>query len=206
MTYQPKFAATEIETRFTKQKSARMKERFLKGPIPLAQIASAAKLPGKSLTVYITLHHQSAMARRDQVTLPKGLLAQLGVSRDAKARALSALEQAGLVQVEKEKGKGSLVMLTKEHKADGPAQRDVTCLANTQWAIVSDGIRCLEHDYCIAKTKLAELRESAGPGIAMWPLQMSEKSWVDIEEFLSIFERALIVHRPVGAERLLSGS
>jgi hypothetical protein len=39
-------------------------------------------------------------------------------------------------------------------------------------------------------------------GIAMWPLQMAEKSWVDIEAFLKAYENALIVHNPPGVENI----
>jgi hypothetical protein len=45
------------------------------------------------------------------VTLPKGLLDQFGVTRDAKARALHALEQASLVGVERNSGKTTRVRL-----------------------------------------------------------------------------------------------
>lgn len=199
MTYQPVLAATEIETRFTRQKSARMKERFLKGPIPLDQIAHAAKLPGKSLSVYLAVHHQTALTRREQVTLPKGLLTQLGVSRDAKARALTELQNAGLIQVERRRGKSSLVTLSTNSQQDRLVPDR---FANLQWMVTEGGISCLEHHYDIAKSQLTELRGTSGSGIAMWPLQMAEKSWVDVESFIAAFENALIVHRPIGVEKL----
>ena len=76
----------EVETNWSRQKKTKIQGRFLKGPIPMAYIARAAKLPGQALSVYLALQHQTALARRQWVTLPKGLLAQLGVSRDAKSR------------------------------------------------------------------------------------------------------------------------
>ena len=42
---------------------------------------------------------------------------------------------------------------------------------------------------------LTEMRGSESH-IAMWPLQMAEKSWVDIETFIEAFQQALLVHKP----------
>jgi len=85
--------------------------RFLKGPIPMDQVAVAAKLPGKALALLLAVHHREALTRKRCVTLPKGLLADLGVSRDAKARGLRCLEEAGLVRVERSPGRSVRVEL-----------------------------------------------------------------------------------------------
>jgi DNA-binding GntR family transcriptional regulator len=49
--------------------------------------------------------------------LPKGLLADFGVSRDAKSRALRELEAASLVRVKQVRGRAALVCL---HLEDQP--------------------------------------------------------------------------------------
>ena len=59
----------------------------------------------------LAIYHQTALTRKDWVTLPKGLMSELGVSRDAKARALHTLQKALLVTVERCKGKTARVML-----------------------------------------------------------------------------------------------
>ena len=193
---------TEIETEVGQRKAQRMQERFLKGPIPIRYIAQAARLPGQSLSVYIAVHHQTALTRRDQVTLPKHLLAQLGVSRDAKARALKELHKAGLVEIEQQKGRSSRVGLsTKSLVARGDSSATTKPVINCQWIVVDAGIKCLDHEYEITKSQLAELREPS-KGIAMWPLQMAEKSWVDIEAFIMAYENALTVHNPPGVESI----
>jgi DNA-binding MarR family transcriptional regulator len=193
---------TEIQTKVGQRKAQRMQERFLKGPIPLRHIARAAKLPGQSLSVYIAIHHQTALTRREQVTLPKHLLTQLGVSRDAKARALKELHKAGLVQVEQHKGRASRVGLLAENSVVARGDSlGATPLKNHQWSVIDVGIKCLSHEYEITKSQLTELREPT-MGIAMWPLQMAEKSWVDIEAFLMAYENALIVHNPPGVENI----
>lgn len=189
----------EVETKAGKRKSQRMNERFLKGPIPMRLIAQAAKLPGQSLSVYLATHHQSALTRCNKVTLPKGLLSQLGVSRDAKSRALKELVHAGLVKVESVKGKSTRVSLSTERSNE--AKSEAEPLANHQWAVTDVGIECLAMQYFIAKELLTELRD-ATKGIAMWPVQLAEKSWVDIEAFLPVFESALAFHKPFGAEAI----
>src|SRR5215210_551623 len=91
---------TEVETSASRTR-IRRRARFLKGPIPLEHIAQAACLPGKALAVYLAVHHRCDLEGRSSVTLPAALLRDFGIDRDAKARALRHLEQAGLVQVER---------------------------------------------------------------------------------------------------------
>ena len=91
--------ATEVETAFAKRKQDRINARFLKGPILMQDIGAASRLPGQALSVLLALHHQTALTKKQWVTLPKGLLMQLGISRDAKARALQQLEAAALIRV-----------------------------------------------------------------------------------------------------------
>ena len=73
--------------------------RFLKGPVSLVSLAVAARLPGKALAVYLATRHRCDLEDRSTVTLPAALLQQFGVGRDAKARALRALKDAGLGRV-----------------------------------------------------------------------------------------------------------
>src|SRR6516225_1544924 len=86
---------TEVQTDFLRQSQKRWRERFLKGPILMREIGAAARLPGQALALFLALHHQTALTGKPIVTLPAKLLTDLGVSRDAKARGLKALEQAG---------------------------------------------------------------------------------------------------------------
>ena len=104
---------TEVQTSFSRQSRIRRGERFLKGPIPLRDIAAAAKLPGKSLALFLAVRHQTDLTSKPIITLPAGLLAQLGISRSAKARCLKSLEQAGLVDVERSKGRAARIQLRK---------------------------------------------------------------------------------------------
>lgn len=98
---------TEVEVETAALRSARLRQtgRFLKGPIPLDDVAIASRLPGQALAVFLAIHHRLALTRNTVVTLPKGLLTELGVTKDSKARALHALENAGLIRVERGLGR-----------------------------------------------------------------------------------------------------
>jgi hypothetical protein len=102
----------EIETEVSRQSKVRYNGRFLKGPIPIHLIATAAKLPGQALALYLAVHHQTTLTCKDLVTLPSSLLAELGISRDAKARGLRHLEQASLIRIERSCGRSVRVGLT----------------------------------------------------------------------------------------------
>jgi hypothetical protein len=108
---EPLTGEIEVETEALIRARRRLDRRFLKGPIPLRQIATAARLPGQALALLLAVHHQTALTRKAVVTLPKGLLSYLGVSRDAKARSLRALEVAGLLQVERRVGRSARVSI-----------------------------------------------------------------------------------------------
>lgn len=106
----------EVETAALRVAKARQLGRFLKGPIPLQDIAAASRLPGRALAVFLAIHHRVALTRNPEVTLPKRLLAELGVTKDAKARALHALEAAGIVRVERQRGRAPKIRLATAHQ------------------------------------------------------------------------------------------
>jgi DNA-binding MarR family transcriptional regulator len=104
---------TEVETNLVRQSRIRRGQRFLKGPIPMREIAAAACLPGHALAVFLAVHHQTALTGKPVVNLPARLLAELGVSRSSKSRALKCLEQSGLIIVVRSKGRAARIQLQK---------------------------------------------------------------------------------------------
>jgi len=104
----------EVETEASRTHARHSRMRFLKGPIPLRPIAIAACLPGKALAVYLILRHRRDLTREPTVTLPAQLLSDFGVDTDSKARALRALEGAGLITVERMDGRAARVTLLDE--------------------------------------------------------------------------------------------
>jgi hypothetical protein len=107
---------TEVETDLVRQSKTRRGERFLKGPIPLKDIATAACLPGHALALFLAVHHQAALTGKPVVTLPARLLADLGISRGAKSRGLQVLEKVGLVTVARSRGRAARVQLKNHHR------------------------------------------------------------------------------------------
>ena len=77
---------------------------FLKGPIPMAWLNEAARLPGKALNLGIAIWWLAGMAQTKTFKLTGKALDQLGVSRDAAADALKRLEGRGLIRVQRAPG------------------------------------------------------------------------------------------------------
>ena len=75
---------------------------------------------------------------------------------------------------------------------------------NHQWGVFSDGLERLDRPvspYLIPKDELTQLRKP-DLGLAEWPVQLAEKSWVDIEAFLNAFTKALELHNPDGQDQI----
>lgn len=106
------FQEVEVQTDATRDFVKRVNGRFLKGPIPMRDICTAAALPGRALALFLAIHHRVALTRDVTVTLPRGLLQQLGVNKDSKSRGLGALERAGLIRVARSRGTAARITLT----------------------------------------------------------------------------------------------
>jgi hypothetical protein len=87
------------------------KELFLRGPIPLEWLARAAALPGKTFNVAIALWWHYGMAKDQPFKLTRRALKYLNVERDAAGMALTRLEQAGLIQVDRKPGRRPTVTI-----------------------------------------------------------------------------------------------
>jgi hypothetical protein len=89
--------------------------RFTSGPVLLTWLQSAAALPGRSLHVALALWHEVARSGSRCVDLSNSLCLRFQVERNAKYRALRSLEFAGLVVVERRRGRSPRVtVLTTE--------------------------------------------------------------------------------------------
>lgn len=84
---------------------------FLRGPIPLNWLGSAASLPGKTLNVGIALWWLHGMAKGKPFKLTQKALQTLNVERDAASAALVRLEQAGLIRVVRKPGQRPTVSM-----------------------------------------------------------------------------------------------
>lgn len=86
-------------------------EGFLKGPVPLAWLEAAARLPGRSLHAGLALWYAAGLARSAVVPLSNISGDRFGLDRNAKYRALEWLEGAGLVKVERKLGRAPVVTI-----------------------------------------------------------------------------------------------
>ena len=84
---------------------------FLRGPIPLHWLGSAAALPGKTLHVGIALWWLHGMAKGKPFKLTQKALQTLNVERDAASAALARLEQARLIRVVRKPGQRPMVSM-----------------------------------------------------------------------------------------------
>ena len=93
-------------------KTERSRGRFLKGPVPWGWVIRASELPGKALIVGLCLWRLSGAMGKGTVTLGNSELEPFGIDRAAKSRALTALEDAGLIMVERKRGRLPIVTIS----------------------------------------------------------------------------------------------
>jgi hypothetical protein len=86
-------------------------EWFLKGPIPGAWLTLAARLPGRALHVALALWYLAGLKKTREVKPTGNTWERFGVSPDAAYRGLRALEAAGLVWVDRRRGRCPLVKI-----------------------------------------------------------------------------------------------
>jgi hypothetical protein len=103
---------------------APMSAPFLKGPIPMAWLNVAAKLPGKTLNVGLAIWWLAGMSKTTSFKITGKALDQLGVSRDAASDALKRLEEHGLILVKRSPGQRPKVQIL-------PVAQGVTKRENT---------------------------------------------------------------------------
>ncbi len=75
-------------------------------------LETVAKLPGKALAVSILICFLRGVTKKCEFTLRPSLLKRLNVERKAGYRALRQLEAAGLVTVQRKRGKSPVISLT----------------------------------------------------------------------------------------------
>src|SRR5215212_12102241 len=77
-------------------RAAKREAQFIKGPLPLGWIATAAKAGHPhALPVLLALKYKADTLRQPWVKPPAAVLRLLRVAKDARSRAIAALERAG---------------------------------------------------------------------------------------------------------------
>jgi len=86
--------------------------QFIYGPIYLEPMRIASNLPGKALAVWLLILFWSGVERTSQdIPIRPGTIERFGISRQSSYRALAALERAGLISVDRQRGRAALVTI-----------------------------------------------------------------------------------------------
>ena len=104
--------------RNTSPRQPRVHGLFLKGPVSWTWLSTAARLPGRALHVALGIRLFTGIKKTRRIALSVSWLSQLGVSRHAAYRGLKALEDRGLVSVDRHRGRKPLVTVI-EIESDG---------------------------------------------------------------------------------------
>jgi len=89
----------------------RRSAQFLKGPVDWDWIIAASRARGRALEVGLCLWRLAGVMKTMTVRLATKEVEPLGIDRYAKARALAALEKAGLIRVERKRGRFPVVTI-----------------------------------------------------------------------------------------------
>lgn len=91
-------------------------EPFLKGPIPIAWLSRAARLPGKALNVALAMRWLSDMNADAPIKLTRVAMDKFHFSADAASDALLRMEDAGLIKLHKNPGQRHLIEVLSGNK------------------------------------------------------------------------------------------
>jgi hypothetical protein len=86
---------------------------FIKGPLRLRELSPVARMPGKTLAVYLLIRHRVDLNRGHPATLPKRVIKEWGIGENAKTDALRRLEHAGFIEIDRPKGYMLKIKLTR---------------------------------------------------------------------------------------------
>ena len=106
---------------------ARHPLHFIRGPLPVSWLAAAVRAGGSAPAVGLVLWYCRGLQRgAPRVRLAPARVRELGLSDDAARRGLGALEHAGLVIVERARGKAPFVTIVdreEQSRADERVER-----------------------------------------------------------------------------------
>ena len=84
---------------------------FIKGPLSLPWLHSAAAIPGKALHVALGLLFVKGLCCSSTVPFKRKVCADFGVSSDATYDALARMEEVGLISVVRHRGRSPVVTI-----------------------------------------------------------------------------------------------
>jgi DNA-binding transcriptional ArsR family regulator len=93
--------------------------KFIAGPIDVSWVCRAGRLGVKASLVGLALWHLRGLRRSNSFIVSNRTMREWGVQPDAKARALRALERAGLIRVERRGKRSPQVTLVVGNPSNG---------------------------------------------------------------------------------------
>ena len=100
-----------IDSRLRLADKRRINGHFVKGPIPLTWISTAAQLPGKSVNAGLACWYLMGLKKSHTFKLSNVVASEFGLNKDSKARSLKHLERAGLIRCTRRVGSSIVVEL-----------------------------------------------------------------------------------------------
>lgn len=101
-----------VTKNFDEPASQPRSDRFLRlGAVPDAWLAKASQLPGKALAVGLSIWSLAIAVKKSTVMVTPDNLRQYEIDPPAKSRAITALAKAGLIAVERKRGRFPTVTL-----------------------------------------------------------------------------------------------
>lgn len=94
-----------------RRRSDRQKREFLRGPIPLDWIVRAKSLPRQALAVALAIWFLKGLRRKGEIKFNPSTLTRFKIDRWSAYRGLQALEAAGLIRVDRHRGRAPLVTI-----------------------------------------------------------------------------------------------
>lgn len=105
---------SDLSKRQRQERAKRREKRFIRGPIPLWWVERASWLPGRALAVGMAIWFKSGMTLPGaEVPVTPALVKPFGVTRQARYRAVRALENAGLIVVSRHRGRCPRVRIVR---------------------------------------------------------------------------------------------
>ncbi len=100
---------TEPMARLKVQRQAKQAARFIKGPLPWTWVCAAARCHPRGLELVLIVKMLIDITGNETVLVSNKLATEMGLGRETKRRALVALEAAGLVRVDRKRGRSPMV-------------------------------------------------------------------------------------------------
>lgn len=90
---------------------ARRAGRFIAGPIPVDWMARALRLKASAGKVGVVLFFQRGLCGRDEFRIEPARFRELDIDKSTRRRGLLALEEVGLIAVQREPGRSPVVTI-----------------------------------------------------------------------------------------------